>query len=172
MKINTLYHTIKEINEEIALNFKNVCINFYKNFLKQANKKIIDESEFNRIEEISFEIFIKKTEYEKYLEVTEVYTYAKIKDTYEEVVNVKGKWKSFTKIKNNITVNKKHFYSEYKVMDKNKDELIDAPMTIDLKSGQIHLKFEGTSKNRIKDLEFVISILKYEYIIFDNIKFE
>ena len=45
-------------------------------------------------------------------------------------------------------------------MGTNKDELVVGPITIDLKSGKINLKFEGTPKKRIKDLEFVINVLK------------
>ena len=163
---------LKEINEKGALNFKNVCINFYKNSLKQANKKIIDETEFGKIEKITFEIFAKKSEYEEYLEAADVYTYAKLKDTHEEVVTIKGKWKPFSKIKSKIIVNEKQFYSEYTVMGTNKDELVVGPITIDLKSGKINLKFEGTPKKRIKDLEFVINVLKCEYVMFGDFKFD
>lgn len=163
---------LKEINENGALNFKNVCINFSKNSMKQANKKIIDESQFNKIEEINFEIFAKKSEYEEYLEVADVYTYARLKDTHEEVVTVKGNWKTFAKTKKKITVNEKQYYSEYTVMGKKSKELTVGPITIDLESGNIHLKFCGTPKERVKALEFVTNVLRYEYIKFDDIKFE
>lgn len=163
---------LKEINEDGALNFKNVCINFYKNSIKQANKKIIDESQFNKIEEINFEIFAKKTEYEEYMEAADVYTYAKLKDTHEEVVTVKGKWKTFKTIKKKIIVNNKCFYTEYSVMGKNANEISIGPITIDLDNSKIHLKFSGTPKERIKALDFVINVLKYEYIMFDDVKFE
>lgn len=163
---------LKEIDENSALNFKNVCINFYKNSTKQANKKIIEEVEFNNIEEINFEIFAEKSEYEEYLEVADVYTYAKMKGTHEEVVTVKGKWKSFSKIKKNIFVNSKKYYSEYTVMGKDGNELIVGPITIEIPSGKIHLKLEGNPKKRIKDLDFIINVLKEQYIVFDTIKFD
>ena len=158
----------KEINENTALNF----INFYKNSIRQANKKIIEESEFNNIEELNFEVFAKQSEYEEYLEAADVYTYAKIKGTHEEVATVKGEWKAFSRIKKNIFVNDKKFYSQYTVMGKDSNELVVGPITIELLSGKIHLKLEGTPKKRIKDLEFIISVLKEQYIMFDAVKFE
>lgn len=163
---------LKVIDENSALNFKNVCINFYKNSNKQANKRIIDESEFSKIEELNFEIYTSKAEYEEYLEAADVYTYAKLKDTHEEVVTVKGKWKSFSSIKKDVTINKKKYYSEYKVVGKEYDELVVGPVTIDFSNGRIHFKLEGTPKKRIKDLEFIIDILKQQYIMFDNIKLD
>ena len=163
---------LKEINENTALNFKNVCINFYKNSIRQANKKIIEESEFNNIEELNFEVFAKQSEYEEYLEAADVYTYAKMKGTHEEVATVKGEWKAFSTIKKNIFVNDKKFYSQYTVMGKDSNELVVGPITIELLSGKIHLKLEGTPKKRIKDLEFIISVLKEQYIMFDAVKFE
>lgn len=57
-------------------------------------------------------------------------------------------------------------------MGTNKDELVVGPITIDLKSGKINLKFEGTPKKRIKDLEFVINVLKCEYVMFGDFKFD
>lgn len=163
---------LKEINEKTALNFKNVCINFYKNSIKQANKRIIEESEFNNIEELNFEVFVKKSEYEEYLEGADVYTYAKMKGTHEEVVTPKGKWKAFSTIKKNIFVNNKKFYSQYTIMGKNGNEIVVGPITIELLSGKIHLKLEGTPKKRIKDLEFIINVLKEQYIMFDTIKYD
>ncbi len=163
---------LKEINENGALNFKNVCINFYKNSIRQANKKIIEESEFNNIEGLNFEVFVKQSEYEEYLEAADVYTYAKIKGTHEEVATVKGEWKSFSTIKKNIFVKDKKFYSQYTVMGKDGNELVVGPITIELLSGKIHLKLEGVPKKRIKDLEFIISVLKEQYIMFDNMKFD
>ena len=155
---------LKEINENRALNFKNVCINFYKNSIRQANKKIIDESEFNNIEELNFELFVKQSEYEEYLETADVYTYAKMKRTHEEVATVKGEWKSCATIKRNVSINGRKFYSEYTIIGKN--ELIVGPITIELLSRKIHLILEGTPKKRIKDLEFIISVLKEQYIMF------
>ncbi|MBQ4583410.1 MAG: hypothetical protein IJA94_00740 [Bacilli bacterium] len=163
---------LKEINENTALNFKNVCVNFYKNSIRQANKKIIEESEFNNIEELNFEVFAKQSEYEEYLEAADVYTYAKMKGTHEEVATVKGEWKSFSTIKKNIFVNDKKFYSQYTVMGKDSNELVVGPITIELLSGKIHLKLEGTPKKRIKDLEFITNVLKEQYIMFDNVKFD
>jgi len=163
---------LKEINENTALNFKNVCVNFYKNSIRQANKKIIEESEFNNIEELNFEVFAKQSEYEEYLEAADVYTYAKMKGTHEEVATVKGEWKSFSTIKKNIFVNDKKFYSQYTVMGKDNNELVVGPITIELLSGKIHLKLEGTPKKRIKDLEFITNVLKEQYIMFDNVKFD
>ena len=162
---------LKEINENTALNFKNVCINFYKNSIRQANKKIIEESEFNNIEEIKFEVFAKQSEYEEYLETADVYTYAKLRDTHEEVATVKGQWKKYSTIKSNISINGKKFYSEYTVVGKNTNEVIVGPITINLHDRIIHIKLEGTPKKRIKDLEFIINILKEKYIMFDNRKF-
>lgn len=163
---------LKEINEKTALNFKNVCINFYKNSIKQANKRIIEESEFNNIEELNFEVFVKKSEYEEYLEGADVYTYAKMKGTHEEVVTPKGKWKTFSTVKKNIFVNNKKFYSQYTIMGKNGNELVVGPITIERLSGKIHLKLEGTPKKRIKDLEFIINVLKEQYIMFDTTKYD
>lgn len=163
---------LKEIKENTALNFKNVCINFYKNSIRQANKRIIDESEFSNIEELNFEVFAKQSEYEEYLEAADVYTYAKMKGTHEEVATVKGEWKAFSTIKKNIFVNDKKFYSQYTIMGKDGNELVVGPITIELLSGKIHLKLEGTPKKRIKDLEFIINVLKEQYIMFDTIKFE
>ena len=163
---------LKEINENSALNFKNVCMNFYKNSIKQANKRIIEESEFKNIEKLNFEIFVKQSECEEYLETADVYTYAKMKDTHEEVATIKGEWKAFSTIKRNIFVNDKKFYSQYVVMGKEGKELIVGPITIELYTGRIHLKLEGNPKKRIKDLEFIINVLKEKYIMFDNIKFD
>lgn len=163
---------LKEINENSALNFKNVCMNFYKNSIKQANKRIIEESEFKNIEKLNFEIFVKQSECEEYLETAYVYTYAKMKDTHEEVATIKGEWKAFSTIKRNIFVNDKKFYSQYMVTGKEGKELIVGPITIELYTGRIHLKLEGNPKKRIKDLEFIINVLKEKYIMFDNIKFD
>lgn len=163
---------LKEINENTALNFKNVCINFYKNSIRQANKKIIEESEFNNIEALNFEIFVKQSEYEEYLEAADVYTYAKMKGTHEEVATVKGEWKSCARIKRNVSINGRKFYSEYTVIGKNAKELKIGPITIDILNAKIHFKLEGTPKKRIKDLEFIISVLKEQYIMFDVVKFD
>lgn len=151
---------LKEINENTALNFKNVCVNFYKNSIRQANKKIINESEFNKIEELNFEVFTKKSEYEEYLEIADVYTYAKMKDTHEEVVTVKGEWKSCATIKRNVSINGRKFYPEYTIIGKNAEELKVGPITIDLLNAKIRFELEGTPKKRIKDLEFISSVLK------------
>ena len=161
---------LKEINENTALNFKNVCVNFYKNSIRQANKKIINESEFNKIEELNFEVFTKKSEYEEYLEIADVYTYAKMKDTHEEVVTVKGEWKSCVTIKRNVSINGRKFYSEYTIIGKNAEELKVGPITIDFLNAKIHFELEGTPKKRIKDLEFISSVLKEQYIMFDDVK--
>lgn len=163
---------LKEINENTSLNFKNVCINFYKNSIRQANKKIIEESEFNNIEALNFEIFVKQSEYEEYLEAADVYTYAKMKGTHEEVATVKGEWKSFARIKRNISINGRKFYSEYTVIGRNVKELKIGPITIDLLNTKVHFKLEGTPKKRIKELEFIISVLKEQYIMFDVVKFD
>ena len=163
---------LKEINENTALNFKNVCVNFYKNSIRQANKKIINESEFNKIEELNFEVFTKKSEYEEYLEIADVYTYAKMKDTHEEVVTVKGEWKSCATIKRNVSINGRKFYPEYTIIGKNAEELKVGPITIDLLNAKIRFELEGTTKKRIKDLEFISSVLKEQYIMFDDVKLD
>lgn len=163
---------LKEINENTALNFKNVCINFYKNSIRQANKKIINESEFNKIEKLNFEVFTKKSEYEEYLEIADVYTYAKMKDTHEEVVTVKGEWKSCATIKRNVSINGRKFYPEYTIIGKNAEELKVGPITIDLLNAKIRFELEGTPKKRIKDLEFISSVLKEQYIMFDDVKLD
>lgn len=163
---------LKEINENTALNFKNVCVNFYKNSIRQANKKIINESEFNKIEELNFEVFTKKSEYEEYLEIADVYTYAKMKDTHEEVVTVKGEWKSCATIKRNVSINGRKFYPEYTIIGKNAEELKVGPITIDLLNAKIRFELEGTPKKRIKDLEFISSVLKEQYIMFDDVKLD
>ena len=162
----------KEINENTALNFKNVCVNFYKNSIRQTNKKIINESEFNKIEELNFEVFTKKSEYEEYLEIADVYTYAKMKGTHEEVVTVKGEWKSCATIKRNVSINGRKFYYEYTIIGKNAEELKVGPITIDFLNAKIRFELEGTPKTRIKDLEFIISVLKEKYIMFDDVKFD
>lgn len=163
---------LREINEKTALNFKNVCVNFYKNSIRQANKRIIEESEFNNIEEFNFEVFVKQSEYAEYLEGADVYTYAKLKGTHEEVATIKGKWTAFSTVKKNIFVHNKKFYSQYTIIGKNGNELVVGPITIELLSGKIHLKLEGTPKKRIKDIEFIIDVLKEQYIMFDDVKFE
>ena len=163
---------LKEINENTALNFKNVCVNFYKNSIRQANKKIINESEFNKIEKLNFEVFTKKSEYEEYLEIADVYTYAKMKDTHEEVVTVKGEWKSCATIKRNVSINGRKFYPEYTIIGKNAEELKVGPITIDLLNAKIRFELEGTPKKRIKDLEFISSVLKEQYIMFDDVKLD
>ncbi len=162
---------LKEINENTALNFKNVCINFYKNSIRQANKKIIEESEFNNIEKLNFEIFAKQSEYEEYLEAADVYTYARMKGTHEEVATIKGEWKPFATIRRKVSINGRKFYSMYTVIGKDAKELQIGPITIDLLDSKIHFKLEGTPKKRVKDLEFIISVLKEQYIMFDDIKF-
>ena len=57
-------------------------------------------------------------------------------------------------------------------MGKEGNELAVGPITIELLSEKIHFKLEGVPKKRIKDLEFIISVLKEQYIMFDNIKFD
>ena len=168
----TISLKLKEINETGVLNLKNVCINFYKNSIRQANKKIIEVSEFNNIEELNFEIFASPSEYVEYLETADVYTYARLKNTNEEVATVKGEWKQFSKVKSNIVVNGKRFYSQYIIIGKEQKELIVGPFKMELLNGKIHIKLEGTPKQRIKDLEFIINVLKFQYIMFDNKKID
>ena len=83
-----------------------------------------------------------------------------MKVTHEEVATVKGEWKAFSTIKKNILVNDKKFYSQYIVMGKDDNELVVGPITIELLSGKIHLKLEGTPKKRIKYLDFIVNVLK------------
>ena len=159
---------LKMINDNGALNFKNVCLNFFKNSKMQAGKRIIDESEFSKIEEIKFEIVAKQNEYEEYMETADVYTYATLLDTHEEVVTKKGTWTTYSTIKKNTYINNKKYYSEYKVFGKNNDKIIVGPVTINLNENKIHLNICGTPKQRIKDLNFILDLFKYQHIVFGS----
>ncbi len=162
---------LKMINNG-ALSFKNVCLNFFKNSNKQAGKRIIDKSEFSKIEELKFEIIAKQDEYEEYMEIADVYTYATLKGTHEEVVTIKGKWTSFSNIRKNVCINNKKYYSEYKVFGSNRDIIVVGPITIYLNDNKLHIDICGTPKQRIKDLNFILDLFKYQYITFDDVKLE
>ena len=157
----TISLKLKEINETGVLNLKNVCINFYKNSIRQANKKIIEVSEFNNIEELNFEIFASPSEYVEYLETADVYTYARLKNTNEEVATVKGEWKQFSKVKSNIVVNGKRFYSQYIIIGKEQKELIVGPFKMELLNGECLGLIKITSiDNYVKQLEYFKKIVK------------
>ena len=163
---------LKEINNEGPLSFKNVCLNFYKNSNKQAGKRIIDESEFGKIEEIQTEIVAKNTEYEEYMETADVYSYAKLKDTHEEVVTVKGQWTTYNTIKKNILINNKKYYYEFTAMGVNKDKFIIGPITINFNESKLHIDITGNPKKRVKDLRFILDLFHYQYIMIDNTKLD
>ena len=159
---------LKEINNESPLSFKNVCLNFYKNSKKQAGKRIIDESEFAKIEEMQTEIVARNTEYDEYMELADVYSYAKLKDTHEEVVTVKGQWTTYNIIKKNILINNKKYYSEFTAIGANKDKFIIGPITINFNESKLHVDITGNPKKRVKDLRFILDLFKYQYIMIGN----
>lgn len=168
----TISLQLKEIKNDSVLNFKNVCLNFYKNSCKQAGKRIIDETEFNNIEELNFEIIANKDEYEQYLEKADIYTYAKMKKTHEEVATVKGKWTPFSVIKKDITIDGLKYYSEFTITGVDNNELSVGPLKINLKECNIHVEFKGDLKERIKGLMFLIKLFEYKYFKIDDAIFE
>lgn len=163
---------LKEINNESPLSFKNVCLNFYKNSNKQAGKRIIDESEFAKIEEMQTEIVARNTEYDEYMELADVYSYAKLKDTHEEVVTVKGQWTTYNIIKKNILINNKKYYSEFTVIGANKDKFIIGPITINFNESKLRVDITGNPKKRVKDLRFILDLFKYQYIMIGNTRLD
>lgn len=103
---------LKEIDISEPLNFKRVCLDFYRNSNLQAKRRIIDDSEFNKIEEFDFSMYESMLEFEKYLEDGDVYTYVKLKDTHEKVVTIKGDIKLISKLKKDIYIDGRKYYSE------------------------------------------------------------
>lgn len=163
---------LKKINNESPLNFKNVCLNFYKNSNKQAGKRIIDESEFANIEEVQTEIVAKNTEFEEYMELADVYSYAKLKDTHEDVVTIKGQWTTYNTIKKSVLINNKKYYSEFTAIGSNKDKFIVGPITINFNESKFYVDISGTPKKRVKDLKFILDFFKYQHIMIDNTRLE
>lgn len=163
---------LKEINDKGVLSFKNVCINFYKNSNKQAGKRIIDETEFGKIENFQTEVVVNANEYEEYIETADVYSYAQLKDTHEEVVTIKGEWTSYSTIKKDIVIENKKYYSDFTAMGTKKDKFIIGPITINFIDNKVHIDLKGTLQKRVKDLKFILSLFKYQYIMIDDVKLE
>ena len=161
---------LKEINEFGVLNLKNVCVGFYKNSQRQANKRIIDESEFGNIEEFNIEIPVSSDEYQNYLETADIYTYAKLKNSNEEVATIKGTWESYSVINKKVSIGCKEYYAEFTI--RGNSMLIIGPVTIDLNKGTIQTKITGSPRKRIKDISFIIELLKKQYVIIDKSRIE
>lgn len=156
---------LKEIDISEPLNFKRVCLDFYRNSNLQAKRRIIDDSEFNKIEEFDFSMYESMLEFEKYLEDGDVYTYVKLKDTHEKVVTIKGDIKLISKLKKDIYIDGRKYYSECTIVGKKANELVVGPLTFNFIDEKIYFKFKGSLEKRIKDLKFIVKFFEKQYFV-------
>lgn len=156
---------LKEIDISESLNFKRVCLDFYRNSNLQAKRRIIDDSEFNKIEEFDFSMYESMLEFEKYLEDGDVYTYVKLKDTHEKVVTIKGDIKLISKLKKDIYIDGRKYYSECTIVGKKVNELVVGPLTFNFIDEKIYFKFKGSLEKRIKDLKFIVKFFEKQYFV-------
>lgn len=156
---------LKEIDISEPFNFKRVCLDFYRNSNLQAKRRIIDDSEFHKIEEFDFSMYESMLEFEKYLEDGDVYTYVKLKDTHEKVVTIKGDIKLISKLKKDIYIDGRKFYSECTIVGKKVNELIVGPLTFNFIDEKIYFKFKGSLEKRIKDLKFIVKFFEKQYFV-------
>ncbi len=156
---------LKEIDISEPLNFKRVCLDFYRNSNLQAKRRIIDDSEFNKIEEFDFSMYESMLEFEKYLEDGDVYTYVKLKDTHEKVVTIKGDIKLISKLKKDIYIDGRKYYSECTIVGKKVNELVVGPLTFNFIDEKIYFKFKGSLEKRIKDLKFIVKFFEKQYFV-------
>lgn len=164
---------LKEINDKGTLTFKNICLNFYRDSNRQANRRIIDESEFGKIESMEIEFIADKENYEEYMEIGDVYSYAKLKDTNEEVVTIKAmEFVPYTTQKRDIMINGKKYYSQFTLYGKDENKIYVGPLIIDQDLCNINFDLKGTLKEKIKKLRFILDLFKYEYIEYGTIKRE
>lgn len=165
---------LREIKDSGPITFKSVCFNFYTNSNKQANIRIIDESEFGNIETMRIDI-INDTEYfDDYISTGDIYTYARLKDTNEEVAMVKPvECIPFNIINRDVKINDKKYYSKYKVYGNKEITKVEVgPLLIDLKENQIHFNLKGKIDERIKSIEFILNLFRYRYIQYGNNKID
>ena len=153
---------LKRINENSPLNFRNVVLNFFNNSIRQANKKIINVDEFDKIENISLNITSDIPNVYDFMLFGDVYTYAFLKNTSEEVVTVKGDWTPFTEINAKVGIDGISYYDKYIITGKNEDEIVIGPFTIGKK--MISMNFNGDIKKRINDLSFAVDFLNKQYL--------
>lgn len=156
---------LKEIDISEPFNFKRVCLDFYRNSSLQAKRRIIDDSEFHKIEEFDFSMYESMLEFEKYLEDGDVYTYVKLKDTHEKVVTIKGDIKLISKLKKDIYIDGRKYYSECTIVGKKVNELVVGPLTFNFIDEKIHFKFKGSLEKRIKDLKFIVKFFEKQYFV-------
>lgn len=156
---------LKEIDISEPLNFKRVCLDFYRNSNLQAKRRIIDDSEFNKIEEFDFSMYESMLEFEKYLEDGDVYTYVKLKDTHEKVVTIKGDIKLISKLKKDIYIDGRKYYSECTIVGKKVNELVVGPLTFNFIDEKIYFKFKGSLEKKIKDLKFIVKFFEKQYFV-------
>lgn len=156
---------LKEIDISEPFNFKRVCLDFYRNSSLQAKRRIIDDSEFHKIEEFDFSMYESMLEFEKYLEDGDVYTYVKLKDTHEKVVTIKGDIKLISKLKKDIYIDGRKYYSECTIVGKKVNELVVGPLTFNFIDEKIHFKFKGLLEKRIKDLKFIVKFFEKQYFV-------
>ena len=156
---------LKEIDISEPLNFKRVCLDFYRNSNLQAKRRIIDDSEFHKIEEFDFSMYESMLEFEKYLEDGDVYTYVKLKDTHEKVVTIKGDIKLISKLKKDIYIDGRKYYSECTIVGKKVNELVVGPLTFNFIDEKIYFKFKGSLEKRIKDLKFIVKFFEKQYFV-------
>lgn len=156
---------LKEIDISEPFNFKRVCLDFYRNSNLQAKRRIIDDSEFHKIEEFDFSMYESMLEFEKYLEDGDVYTYVKLKDTHEKVVTIKGDIKLISKLKKDIYIDGRKYYSECTIVGKKVNELVVGPLTFNFIDEKIYFKFKGSLEKRIKDLKFIVKFFEKQYFV-------
>lgn len=165
--------------EELVSNFKE---RLEKEKLTDSEREVISqtiedteyqiETEFGKIENFQTEVIVNADEYEEYIETADVYSYAQLKDTHEEVVTIKGEWTPYNTIRKEIVIEDKKYYSDFTVIGTKKDKFVIGPITINFIDNKVHIDLKGTLQKRVKDLKFILSLFKYQYIMIDDVKLE
>lgn len=163
---------LKLINKNSAITLKNVCLNFYSNSKKQIGKKIIQESDFDKIEDFNFLVISDETNIEDYIINGDVYGYATLKGTKEEVVTIKPiNFTPYKDIKHNISINNKHYYSKITILGKDTNEsIIIGCITLQFNNNLVKLNFSNDLNQKIKELNFILDLFEHRYINIDGEK--
>ncbi|MBQ9072310.1 MAG: hypothetical protein IJY25_04065 [Bacilli bacterium] len=167
----TINLKLKEIQEKGPLSFKNVCLNFYNNSKFQVGKEIIDVNQFDRIESITTIYSGDENGFATHFKSGDVYTYAKLKDSDKEFAMVKAKeWIPYREIKKDIKIEDKKYASSYIVIGDGAEEIKINQVRISFDENKVHFEIKGNVYERIKSIQFILALLKNQYIMVGDYK--
>ena len=165
---------IKPIRKNAVSSLKNICLNFLRESNKQLNIKIMDINDLKDIKKVNFQVtgIDKENELIEYMLNNDIYTYAICGDNNEMVALRKSILYSVeTKREHSIKINNILYYTSINIMYIKEKEVIKIGKGITLDGCKITMTPTGNINERIKDVEFIIDLYKYQKINIDGNEF-